>query len=728
MELKKPLFIFLILTLVSSCVKESSDLVETLTIGVECPYEARTYFSDHENGIVSWNTDDILWVFDQNGVAYKFKGPSSAETVADFTCSQWPQGHIPKYALFNPKYSKAQMAAGLIQAMLPSEQTIVNPSSFSKYSNISVGKIESQGGTYTAEMKNVCGLLRVELKDKDISQISLVGNNGENLSGIIRIDYNNGEPSYKFCSATSKEIVLVPRKNKNGEYQAGIYYICVPPQKLEKGITLTVMDADGASASIYSPSPLDLKRGKVLTLGAIYKGDLESEKMDITSPYDIDFSRIGYHYGEDDFPKYDGNVVYLEPVGNGETAEEDQIVDRTADINNAIASVAKPGTVVLKAGRYYVGKQVLLNTSDVILRGETDMSALGPRERNLTTIIGTLQNDSHPSLVVFGNRNSEPLKGDGTRIISTKVPEGSMSVAVANPELFSVGDCILVSRPDSELWHHDLGMDEILSKDRTQIYSWADYGYTYEINAERIITSISGNRLYLDAPLPMAIESKYGGGYVYHCIQSGKRVSESGIEYVNLDNLFDTGITSTQNGGSARPIEPYYSDENHYWNGIRFFGAEHCWVKGVTGSHFSFSTVSIYGYSKNLSITDCHSYHPVSVIYSPRRYAFTIAQGQLCLFKGCTTEMDRHEFVTTGVHAVGPNAYVDCIGTKSFSNAGPHSHWATCILYDRVKTDKLLSVEDASSLSPSFLVQSREPQDFSPTQPHAQFRAETCGF
>ena len=25
--------------------------------------------------------------------------------------------------------------------------------------------------------------------------------------------------------------------------------------------------------------------------------------MDITSPYDIDFSRIGYHYGEDDFPK-----------------------------------------------------------------------------------------------------------------------------------------------------------------------------------------------------------------------------------------------------------------------------------------------------------------------------------------------------------------------------------------------------------------------------------------
>ena len=695
MELKKVIFIFSILILICSCVKDSTELVETLTISVACPHQTRTYFSDHENGVVSWNTDDLLWVFDQNGVAYKFKGPSSAGTVADFTCSQWPQGHTPDYALFNPKYSKTQIADGLIRALIPSEQTIVNPSSFSKYANISVGKIENHEGSYKAEMKNVCGLLKVELKDKGVSQVGILGNNDENLSGIIQIDYNDGLPSYTFGSAISKEIALVPRKNNNGEYQAGVYYICVPPQKFENGITITVTDTEGGSSSIYSESPLDLKRGKVVDLGPIYKSDAESDIMDIRSPLEIDFSRIGYHYGEDDFPEYNENVVYLEPVGNGKTAEEDQIIDRTNDINNAIAGVAKPGTVVLKAGRYYVGKQILLNTSGVILKGETDMSALDPRERNLATIIGTLQNDSHPSLVVFGNRNSEPLKGDGTRIIATKVPEGSMSVTVVNPELFSVGDCILVSRPDNELWHHDLGMDAILSKDGSQTYSWADYGYTYEINAERIITMISGNRLYLDAPLPMAIESKYGGGQVYHCIQSGKRVSESGIEYVNLDNIFDQSITSTQNGGSARPIDPYYSDENHYWNGIRFFGAEHCWVKGVTGSHFSFSTVSIYGYSKNLSITDCHSYHPVSVVVSPRRYAFTIAQGQLCLFKGCTTEMDRHEFVTTGVHAVGPNAYVDCIGTKSFSNAGPHSHWATCILYDRVKTEKLLSVEDA---------------------------------
>ena len=696
MELRRNIYVLLTIAILSSCVKESTGEVQTLTITASLAPETKTYFSDHENGIVSWNTNDILWVFDESGTAYKFSGPSSSAAVSEFTCKDWPVSSVPQYALFNPKYSKARMLGGQIRAQIPSEQSISINRSFSKNSNIAVGKVAMNDGVYSAEMKNVCGLLKIVVKDDGIAQVRLSGNTGEKLSGTLMVDYNDGEPDYSFEVGASNEISLIPMvSSSTGEYRKGTYYICVPPQEFEKGISLYITDSEGLTAGIYSDSPLDLKRGKVVELGSIEKSALDFRKMDISSPLEIDFSRTGYHYGEDEFPSYDGNVVYLEPVGNGQTAEEDQIVDRTDDINNAIKNVTKPGTVVFKAGRYYVGKQILLNTSDVILKGETDMSATDPAKRNLSTVIGTLQDDSHPSLVVFGNRKSEPVKGDGVMITGARTPEGSLYVTVADSSPFTVGDCILVSRPDSDRWHHDLGMDAILSKDGSTTYSWTDYGHTFEIDAERIITSIVGNKLYLDAPLPMSIEAKYGQGYVYHCIHSGKRVSESGVEYINFDNLFDTSITSTQNGGSARPIDPYYSDENHYWNAIRFFGAEHCWVRGVTASHFSFSTVSIYGHSKNLTVEDCHSLHPVSIIYSPRRYAFAIARGQMCLFKGCTTEMDRHEFVTTGVYAVGPNAYVDCTGTKSFSNAGPHSHWATCILYDRVRTDKLLSVEDA---------------------------------
>lgn len=683
-----------------SCVKEAVGGIESLTISASCFQDTKTYFSNHENGVVSWNSNDFLWVFDETGTAHKFTGPSSASTTADFTCNEWPQGREPQYALFNPKYSKALISEGLIRASFLTEQTVANPMSFSKYANISVGKIDCSDGVYTAEMKNICGLIKLRIMENGVAQVRLIGNNEENLSGVIMIDYNDGLPSYKFESAISKELVLTPRKNTAGEYLAGYYYICVPPQKFEKGLTLTITDAEGKSAALYSESPFELKRSQILNVGKIYKNTVELAEMEITSPEEIDFSRIGYHYGEDEIPSYDANIIYLEPIGNGNTPEEDQRVDRTADINDAIANVSKPGTVILKAGRYYVDEKILMNSSDVILRGETDMSALDPRNRNLTTIIGTLQDDSHPSLIVFGNMKSEPIKGEGVRITAARIPEGSLFVTVGNPQLFAIGETVLISRPDNSSWHHDLGMDKILSKDGTQTYSWSDYGHSFEINAERIITSIEGNRLYLDAPLPMSIEAKYGQGYVYHCIQSQPRVTESGVEYLNIDNIYDKSVVSANYGGKIY-LNTYHADENHYWNAVRFFGAEHCWVKGVTGSHFAFSTVSVYGYSKNLTIEDCHSYDPVSLISGSRRYAFTIAKGQLCLFKGCTAEKDRHEFVTTGVYAVGPNAYVDCVGTESFSNAGPHAHWATCMLYDRVKTAELLSVEDASYLGSS---------------------------
>ena len=698
MELRHKIILICTAAVLSGCVKELSMDTGALIIRVSCSPQTRTYFSDHENGIVSWNSNEVLWVFDESGTAYKFTGSSSSATVSEFSCKDWPEGSVPQYALFNPKYSRSQMSGGLIRAQIPTEQSIIINKSFSKNANVAVGKVIVNDGVYSAEMKNICGLLKLVVKDDGISRISLSGNGGENLSGTVMVDYNDGEPVCSFETGASNEISLIPMVSSGtGEYRKGTYYICVPPQKFEKGISLNITDSDGLTAGLYSDSPLDLKRGKVVDLGSIEKSSLDFRKMDISSPEEIDFSRIGYHYGEDEFPSYDGNVVCLEPVGNGATAEDDLIVDRTDDINNAIAGVAKPGTVVLKAGRYYVAGKILMNQSEVILKGETDMSETDPVKRNLSTVIGTLQDASKPSLIVFGNRQSEPGKGNGVKITGVKIPEGSLYVTVADSNPFSVGDRILVSRPDSDRWRHDLGMDAILSKDGSTTYSWTDYGYTHEIDAERIITSIVGNRLYLDAPLPMAIEAKYGQGYVYHCIQSSPRVTESGVEYLNLDNLFDPSVVSANYGGKIY-LTTYNADENHYWNAVRFFGAEHCWVKGVTGSHFSFSTVSVYGCSKNLTVEDCHSYEPVSLITGSRRYAFTISSGQLCLFRNCTAEKDRHQFVTTGVRAIGPNVFLDCTATESYSNAGPHSHWSTCTLYDRLRTDELLSVEDASYL------------------------------
>ena len=432
---------------------------------------------------------------------------------------------------------------------------------------------------------------------------------------------------------------------------------------------------------------IDLSTGKAEWLlsedSEVY---IESDyPADPKSPMEMDFSRIGYHYGETDIPEYNDNVIYLEPDGTR---------DRTADIQNALDGVTQPGSVVLKAGQYYVSEKIYIRRDRVILRGETDAGSSSVSSRNLATIIGTKTDcaDEKPRMIILGKNPGTFTEGGKVNIIGDHVPEGCMFVRVSNPEKFAVMDRILVCRPDNALWSHDLGMDNILSKDGMTTYSWNDYDYSLDIKAERTVLGIEGNKLILDNPLPMALDSRYGQAYV--CKYDCSRVKESGVEDLNFDNLFDEAVKSTNYGLHAYTIPEYYSDENHFWDAVRVSFAEHCWVRRITARHFSFAAVSIYNKSKNISVLDCHSFEPVSEILSPRRYAFVIGGAQLCLIKDCTCEYDRHQFVTTGVESVGPHAFVNCSATNSFSNAGPHSHWASFVLYDNVSTDYELTVED----------------------------------
>ena len=47
-----------------------------------------------------------------------------------------------------------------------------------------------------------------------------------------------------------------------------------------------------------------------------------------------------------------------------------------------------------------------------------------------------------------------------------------------------------------------------------------------------------------------------------------------------------------------------------------------------------------------MTVRDCSSLDPVSIITGERRYAFSLADAQLCLVENCFTRNDRHQFVT----------------------------------------------------------------------------------
>ena len=401
---------------------------------------------------------------------------------------------------------------------------------------------------------------------------------------------------------------------------------------------------------------------------------------DISEDIIPDFSRVGYHYGDDEIPHYENVIATLYPTGDD--------TDRSDDIQAALdaADGSTNSVVLLTAGDYYVGKQVNIGKSHLVLRGEgnengdvvTRLIAVGDSTMNTCLRLGA---DSH-------NRITDA--GSVVEITESYVPVGRLSFCVYDASGYNVGDRIVIYRPGTGKWIHDIRMDQISDGEY-----WSPE--TFHISQERIITGIVGNRIMIDAPIVMAIDQYYGGGYVMKIYKN--RIVESGIENLAVVSRFDPTVTMVHS--SNRVHELYEGgvichDENHCDNGVKAVHCEHCWVRWVTGRHFRFSCVGMGSGSKNVTVEDCHSYEPVSKIQGSRRYAFCANdRSTMGLFKGCTAEYDRHQFVTTSL-STGPLVFSNCSATKCIGETGPHCFWAVGVLYDCIRQESTyISVQDS---------------------------------
>ena len=403
---------------------------------------------------------------------------------------------------------------------------------------------------------------------------------------------------------------------------------------------------------------------------------------DITEDIIPDFSRVGYHYGDDEIPSYTNIIATLEPTG-------DQ-TDRLAEIQAALdaADGSTNSVVLLKAGDYYVSNTINVQKSHLVLRGEG-----GDKNDIRTRIIAVGDSTMNACIRLGGEQNQITDTGSLTEIIEQYVPVGRMSLRIHDASKFSIGDRIIIYRPGTSTWIHDIKMDAISDGE----YWEPEIFHIYQ---ERIVTGIIGNKIMLDAPIVMALDSHYGGGYVLKMTKN--RIYESGVENLFIESTYDPTITrSIYDDGywshkDHFPEGIIYVDENHCHNGIKAVACEHCWVKGVSGQHFVFSLVGMGNNSRNVTVEDCHSYMPVSLIQGSRRYAFNAnSKTSLGLFKNCTAEYDRHQFVTTSL-STGPLVFTNCSATHCLGETGPHCFWATGVLYDCIKMDSnKISVQDS---------------------------------
>lgn len=384
-----------------------------------------------------------------------------------------------------------------------------------------------------------------------------------------------------------------------------------------------------------------------------------------------DFSRVGYRWGDMEIPEYKV-VTVLEAPEDGS--------DATAMIQAAIDGHKGQGAILLKAGKYNVGGTLKLNRSGLVLRGEGDS----------TVIYGT--GKQQRTLVEFGNKGKRELNDDRKSIITGDyTPVGQMYVTVAEPELFKIGDRVVVSYFMNDDWIHEIKMDQIPQNQKGNVKQWT--AEEFKFYWERIITDIQGDRIYLENPIVQGLDPKYGTAHLMLC--SWDRISESGVENLVFDTEFDPSVMRERTA-SHRKGDPYMADEEHAWLAIKVGPAEHCWIRDVKSYHMGFGLARLATGSKNITVQNCHCLKPISIILGNRRYAFYVSGGQLCLVRDCSCEYDRHGFATSN-RTLGPSVFLNCTMTNAEQEAGPHQKWANGFLYDNLITDGQLAVQDGTN-------------------------------
>jgi hypothetical protein len=368
-----------------------------------------------------------------------------------------------------------------------------------------------------------------------------------------------------------------------------------------------------------------------------------------------DFSRVGYYNGDKEIPNI-AAVKTIVPSANAET-----------EIQNAIDQLSKQrkdhngirGAILLKKGTYTINGKIIIEASGIVLRGEGNQTKL--------IAAGT---ERRPLIDVSGKGKLQEVPGTRTKITDGYIPVGTKSFHVASASAYQVGDRIIVYRPGTVEWIHDLKMDQIVERRGTKQWQPNQYNLQYE----RVITKIEGNTIFIDNPIVMAMDLKYGGGEIFKYTFDG-RINNVGIEnlYCESEYLSDTA-------------------ENHSWDAVSFDRIENGWVKNVSAKYFAYACVHLNPWAKNISVLDCNCTEHKSIITGGRRYSFC-NEGQQNLFMNCHAADGRHDYVTQA-KTCGPNVFYNCTAIRTHADIGPHHRWSTGTLYDNVVTEGQINVQD----------------------------------
>jgi hypothetical protein len=380
----------------------------------------------------------------------------------------------------------------------------------------------------------------------------------------------------------------------------------------------------------------------------IYVPDAEGDRIP-------DFSMVGYGAGKQDIPSDIPVVIHIDPISG----------DNTQNIQNAINFAAtRPlqangfrGAVELGPGKFDVNGQLSIVTSGIVLRGAGGGDSLATNTHIVSqNRTGTV--DSTPVINIQGS-SSGISRGPQIQITDKVVPVGAQSFRVASTAGLTVGGMVEIFRPSTQAWIEELGMHLIPNG------PWG--AGDRNLDWQRTITRIEGNRIFIDAPITTAIDQEWGGGTVraYN--------APNVIRNVGVENLRGQSLDAREEANESRT--PTF---------IRFTRVADGFARDLQTRHFTYASVftSEADGGRHITVDNVHSRLPAGAVTGGRRYTFAL-DGQYSLVQNSSADSGRHDFVT-GSDVVGPIVFANSITTTTRADSGPHHRWGSGLLFDNL--------------------------------------------
>lgn len=210
----------------------------------------------------------------------------------------------------------------------------------------------------------------------------------------------------------------------------------------------------------------------------------------------------------------------------------------------------------------------------------------------------------------------------------------------------------------------------------------------------------SDHTVSLDVPMVDRIGGQFSDGTLsrMEAEWGNVRISGVGVEDLIFDSTFVPDISQTGNpcaAGTECVPPPLGADEDHIWDAVMVYFAEHSWVQRIKCTHIANSCVDMTTGAQFNTVRDCHAEDFVSQLKGMRRYSYNV-DGSMILVQGCTAESGRHDLVSGSI-VTGPNVFADCHVWDTHNDIGPHHRWSTGQLFDSIEGEEMATRDRGNS-------------------------------